>query len=42
MEGGLSGLPTECRYYQYPATKGLCHGNRFWDYISYEMASDGR
>jgi len=31
--GGLSGRPTECRYCQYPASKGDCHGNHFWLFI---------
>jgi len=29
MEAGLSGQPTKCRYYQYTATKGRCHGKHF-------------
>jgi len=29
MEGALSGWLTKCRYFQYPATKGRCHGNHF-------------
>jgi len=36
MEGGLSGQLTELQICRYPATKGRCHGNLFWDYISYE------
>jgi len=31
--GGLNGRLTECKYCRYPATKGGCHGNQFWDYI---------
>jgi len=27
--GGLSGRPTECRYCQYVAPNGRCHGNHF-------------
>ena len=30
MERGLSGRPTDCRYFRYLAPKGCCDGNHFW------------
>jgi len=30
----LSGRLTECRHCRYPATKGRCRGNQFWNYSS--------
>jgi len=32
MEAALSGRPTKCRYCQYTATKGCCHGNYFFSF----------
>jgi len=33
----MGGQPTECRYYQYRATKGRCHATSFWLLVGYNF-----
>jgi len=37
MEGGFSGLPTECRYCQYPALRDIAMATTFWLSMGYNL-----
>jgi len=37
MQRGLSGWPTDCRYFRYLAPKGRCDGNHFWCSVGYNF-----